>query len=544
MMWLAIMLAFLQGGATLQGTVLRAANNPLSRASVELRTENDDRLLDTITTEDDGRFFFRNVRPGRYRLTVTRSGYFRAPLPITVDASGAANVTLTMAPTASISGRVFGANGEPLPNVEVQALRISYAYGQRTLTMTTSSQTNDLGEYRLFWLTPGRYYVVMQPASLMKKRMMSFGIKIGGAAQFSISAQNLDPATELSVIGDPATNEQFVPIYFSGTIDERGASPIDLRAGAEVIGVNLTVAPVREARIRGIVIGAATGRPVEYGTVTADENREPGRRNEARVNPETGAFEMKLLPGPHVLAVTSEAGSAYVPLYVGNSDIDGLAIRVSPEFDVRGRIVVEGGARAGNDFEALRLSLERDPPPARTRPNPSTFSVPLDDGTFTLAAGLGDYRLILTPILSPPNPLMPPSQPAWRDAYVKSIRLGDVDVLNGGLHLEKQPEASLEIVIATNPGALRVRSASDVSVIIVPENRRRTDLYRTATTDATGRVTLDRLPPGVYKVFAWQDADSSVWYDPDFIRNYEAQGRSVRIAEGTTAEVEAAMVAF
>jgi hypothetical protein len=42
----------------------------------------------------------------------------------------------------------------------VQLLRYVYSYeGQRTLKIFGSSQTNDRGEYRLYGITPGRYYV-------------------------------------------------------------------------------------------------------------------------------------------------------------------------------------------------------------------------------------------------------------------------------------------------------------------------------------------------------------------------------------------------
>jgi len=194
------------------------------------------------------------------------------------------------------------------------------------------------------------------------------------------------------------------------------------------------------------------------------------------------------------------------------------------------------------------MALRRDPPPVTTLERfSSSYSVPLADGTFTLRAGAGDYRLTFSPVLG--NSSGPPPPAAWRDAYVKSIRLGNVDVLNGNLHLDRQPDVPLEIVVGTNPGSLEVRvvddrqqPAPDMSVILVPNARGRTDLYRTGTTDSSGRLRLDRLPPGDYKVFASPASDTTIWYDPDFIRNYENVGRTVRIVEGGTAEVQVAPV--
>src|SRR5688572_16883878 len=149
----AALLVFILQNASIQGTVIRGANNPLSKATVELRSdESDARAIDTITTEADGRFAFQNVRPGRYRIVVARSGYFRPPQTITVTAGERpGDIALMMSPTGAISGRVFDANGEPLGNAEVVAMKASYPEGRRSLTPVGSAQTNDLGEYRLFW---------------------------------------------------------------------------------------------------------------------------------------------------------------------------------------------------------------------------------------------------------------------------------------------------------------------------------------------------------------------------------------------------------
>src|SRR5204863_188047 len=66
-------------------------------------------------------------------------------------------------PAGTISGRVFDRDGEPLANVTVEALKYSYQEGQRVLNGVQTARTNDLGEYRLFWLQPGQYFVSATP---------------------------------------------------------------------------------------------------------------------------------------------------------------------------------------------------------------------------------------------------------------------------------------------------------------------------------------------------------------------------------------------
>src|SRR5438552_12139589 len=98
----AALLALVMQVLPLQGIVVRkGTTEPLSKATVELRRDQDNAgILDSTTTEDDGRFLLGNAAPGRYRLTVTRRGYTRPPLTITLAADQTArDIQLNMTPT-------------------------------------------------------------------------------------------------------------------------------------------------------------------------------------------------------------------------------------------------------------------------------------------------------------------------------------------------------------------------------------------------------------------------------------------------------------
>src|SRR6266496_4917412 len=101
------LLALVMQTLPLQGIVVKKGTaEPLYNATVELRRDQENAgILDSTTTEDDGRFAFGNVAPGRYRLTVTRRGYVRPPLAITVAAGQpGAEMQLPMAQAGTISG--------------------------------------------------------------------------------------------------------------------------------------------------------------------------------------------------------------------------------------------------------------------------------------------------------------------------------------------------------------------------------------------------------------------------------------------------------
>ena len=57
-------------------------------------------------------------------------------------------------------GRILDEFGDPVSYVQVTPMRYQYQQGSRRLTPAgRSGQTNDIGEYRIYGLSPGQYYV-------------------------------------------------------------------------------------------------------------------------------------------------------------------------------------------------------------------------------------------------------------------------------------------------------------------------------------------------------------------------------------------------
>src|SRR5262245_12096457 len=186
---MATVIALFAQNLAIRGIVLKGVNETLSKAVVVLFTDDRDaRLVASATTEEDGRFDFSGVRPGRYRLFVTRTGYVRPAMTITIVSGQSVDLRLPMASTGAIYGAIFDNKGEPLGNVEVQAFKASFSGGQRVLRGVQSVHTNDLGEYRLFWLPPGRYYLAaVHPKAQEAGRMMlgsSFVSMVSGPGGF------------------------------------------------------------------------------------------------------------------------------------------------------------------------------------------------------------------------------------------------------------------------------------------------------------------------------------------------------------------------
>jgi hypothetical protein len=161
----------------LEGVVVRiGSNEPLAKASVELRGAQGA----ILTTESDGKFVFSNLRPGGYRLIVRRDGFWTAEYgqrwvdgpgqSITLAANQKfSNAQVVMTPGGVIAGRIASRAGQPMAGARVRAMKPTIRENQRALRVIQEVIANDLGEYRLAGLIPGRYYisaaVVDPPAS-------------------------------------------------------------------------------------------------------------------------------------------------------------------------------------------------------------------------------------------------------------------------------------------------------------------------------------------------------------------------------------------
>ena len=63
-----------------------------------------------------------------------------------------------------------------------------------------------------------------------------------------------------------------------------------------------------------------------------------------------------------------------------------------------------------------------------------------------------------------------------------------------------------------------------------------------APSDQNGHFTLMWLTPGVYQLFSWESLDAGAQYDPDFLKQYEQQGKLVHVAESSSQDVDVRLI--
>jgi hypothetical protein len=613
-----------QQTGSIEGSIVKfGTTDPIARAKVTLRPANSANSQ-AVTADDGGKFAFRDLAPGPYRLTVTRDGYVpgeygqRSPgspgVPLSLGSQQQikdARIALTT--TGTISGRITNRYGEPVGNATVQALRYSYQDGRRSLTPSQSIRTNDLGEYRLFWMAPGQYIVsaqgtdtvVVDPGgTIFMTAARGAGplgpggpqLGVGGVTQIMVTgggggrggpggadffgaaggAPPVPPPLPPPVAAIDDSNVS-LPVYFPGTVDVTAATPVDLRAGGNAGGVNLTLVEAKPVRIRGQVLNG--GRPASGAQVSLflrnNANGALTVRN-APVNNDSGAFEFRnVAPGGYELVATlngfgpaamimntplgNAAGvntanvgvgrggrvpgapvlAARTQVDVGNVNLEGVSLLLETGFNMNGRITVEGqSANSTSSLTNVRVQLQADPviPPLAI---PAVTAQA--DGSFSVEGVIpGSYTLNVIGL--PPG------------TYLKSARLAGIDVLNGGLRVDSSPNGPLDIVLGNSPGSLDATAVDDrqtpvpaVTVALVPASaaqEKRFSIYRSATSDSAGKIHLDNVVPGDYKIYAWESVENGAWTDPNFMRAYQNNGTAVRITEGGHAAIGVRVIPY
>jgi 5-hydroxyisourate hydrolase-like protein (transthyretin family) len=518
-----------QETCTVSGMVVKLDGSaPLKSAIVRLNSAEDRTHAYAATTDADGRFALKNVEPGHYRLTVTRSGFAdqeygqktpNDPGSILTLAPGRQvnDLLFRLIPWAIIAGRIRNEDGEPLPWVHVTALREAYTDGKRKLSPSAQEATNDLGEYRLFGLRPGRYFV---SATYSTKNQMASG------------NEEMDEPAPV----EESSAQRYVPTYYPGTPDPAKAATITVKSGDEIPSVDILLQRVAAYKIRGRIFNMITHRPgKDVSIMMLPRNTQVTGsvfNFEAAVLDKDGSFVLNdILPGSYTLsAFWFDEGKPYVAkqnIDVGNADVEGVTLTIAPGVTVNGRVNWDGKpSLEGDELSVSPSSSEQGMDfgdAARVAPN----------GAFTLKDISEDtYHLSVNGMS--------------KDCYIKAIRYGTADALYDGFAVQRGTDASLELTLSSR-GA-RVQGAitdadglpvAGVWVVLVPEeaHRGQMQMYKETTTDQYGRFELRGISPGDYKLFSWEEVENGAWQDPEFLKPFESKGEEIKLQEGDSKSV-------
>jgi hypothetical protein len=568
----------------IEGTVLRSASGePLDRARVTLQRmlppptgpvatpPTPPPAIPPVQTERDGKFSFKDLEAGQYRLRVQRNGY--APQEYGQRAANSTGTVINLAEgqqmketdfrliaAAIVTGRVRDTNGEPVPGSQVSLLRTVYnTNGQRNLTTVGNATTDDRGEYRIFWVPPGRYLLSVRSGLATSIIMLSGGEQI------------VTTGGNSNVFAD----RNFPPTYYPGTLDPSRAAILDLQSGAEMSAVDFVLIQPPTLRIRGRVVDATTGKSPQNSSVMINPRQEPGAPGiiaptgtsaQATYNNATGTFEIRnVIPGLYWLRASTStdlnqpvnvnvAGTArtamelvdslligssrstQIPIEVGNSDIEGVTLTLSPGLSIPAYVQFEGQELSSvTGLDRVRVNLR---PTTTGAPAPyQALSFNAEGATTLTNVSPGEYRVQA----SPPSPEM----------YLKEVLFDRQDVLTRPWEITSQTSGALTLIFSNKGGQIQGNLVDTLSqpvrgsqVVLIPDQGRdRPELYKTSPTDQNGRFTFRGIAPGGYRLFAWEVIEANSWYDREVLAEYESRSTPVRVKESTTETVDLKIIA-
>jgi protocatechuate 3,4-dioxygenase beta subunit len=506
-------LALPAGDASVSGVVVNdSTGKPVHMAMVTLATTGSKPMEASVYTDTNGMFRFDAVPPGRYYL---RAGEFRyqtvafgAPTPdrypavLTLGGGEIRQgIELRMRPLGAISGVVFDQDGDPLPRVNVQLMAPAWARGRKTWIYRNGAASNERGEFRLHGIAPGHYLIAASAQ---------------GAPALATHPQVTFGESEPDLI--------FGKVFYPNATRIQEARPMEVKPGADVRDLVLQMTTTPAAVVTGHVElpdGLNAPGRIQVSFVPEDEGVFRSTMNTVAGN----QFVMPGLAPGHYTAITSVRGADE---YRGLDEVDlqpgpqEVALHLEKGVRLAGKLEVQGPG--GGDLTQYRIHLI---PGDMLQARRNQLSAPVDkDGAFAFAAvtaGVWDIGV----------------QPMPKGGYVKSMKLGEQDVLTEDMTITAGTSAPLRVVLSTRGGVVSgmVKTPEDGTrpvVLLTPVGKfSRVESFQTMRpADEAGKYEITGITPGSYKVFAFERLDRNAARDPDFATRIDSLGKPVEVHEG------------
>jgi protocatechuate 3,4-dioxygenase beta subunit len=468
---------------SLSGSVVNAVTGePLKKAQLTLRDTASDSSY-TAATDEAGAFCLVAAEAATYELIIQKTGFAATGQTLKLMAGQATSgAIIRIAPQGVIAGRVTDRDGDPISGVSVQAIQ-SHSMGvSRRYSVAGAGATNDLGEYRIYGLNPGRYYV-------------------GGSYR-----------------GESG----YAAIYYPNAHEASRAVAVDVPAGGEARGLNLTVSEIYSTRIRGTVqrVDGLPAKGVEIVAAPCDAG--PLNRATTTVQKSDGAFELRdLTPGCYMLAADVFSGgkrySARLPLTVAGQNIDGVNLSLALPVQLTGRVHIEGAA----DFPFRQVIVNLEARSSRLTAGGASS----EDGSLLLNN--------IVPEVYELNVIVPEGY------YLKSAKYGEADVLRFGLDLSHGATGRLDLEIGADGGRIEGSVADGDGrpidgarvALIADDPGGGPSRLKVTVSNPKGAFSIRGIAPGDYKLYASRSLDVGALQDPDYVKQLDPQAKTVSIHE-------------
>ena len=493
---------------TLNGYIMPTPGAPVTQRSIR------EPINRTVLTDASGGFRFVGLADASYNIHAARPGF-------TPDDAGTGrqtmkasdeNVRLRLSPLGVITGQITDQSGEPMRGVGVYAMNASIVDGERHVTRARTVTTDDRGMYRMWNLTPGRYYLKVTGQGLTTQ--------IGAAS----NTLRLD-------VGD-----SFFPVYSGGgqVIDE--ARPAEVGTTAVTADFHLKLAPA--GRINGVLREFNRDEQIKFAIVVAGEEVDAAPD---RFNSTSGVFQFNdVVAGTYIIRARQEGRSGEILVTVPAPDQTQVPLSLAADIDIpvavrstnspkvlldlmREEFLKEGLTR--QDVEAS-MKEEELKAPCNISLTPqnlvgSTAALPtiFENDGYLKKVSPGKYRASIKCELG----------------YAQSATVGAQDLLTNPI-LKIEPGAAMppiEVLATWGGGSIKGKfeteiPTTDIVALLVPRFPASTGpTLENDVSPMTDGVTFRGLAPGTYSVYAFAHRDIE-YRNPEFLRTLTG-GETVQV---------------
>lgn len=276
-----------------------------------------------------------------------------------------------------------------------------------------------------------------------------------------------------------------------------------------------------------------------FGPSVNGNSPQVGRGSATVVSQQTADVQLSLVPGSVV--------SGRIP--------QGISVVVHEGVEITGQLIVDGQRIAA----PVRIALQ----PADSSTNipvynqvgrfqpaiaaDGTFSIPsVPEATYRVQATIQSLAVLnaqANQVARGRGAQAPASAPPAlpETAYVADVRQGGTSVYDKGIEVATARVNPIEVIVNTNGGTIEGSltrngqpAGSAITVVLVPaESRRKNpDLYKSTGSTARGTFQFNAVPPGQYKLFAFESVPSTAYQNAEFMKAFEDRGVTVSVAAG------------
>jgi hypothetical protein len=530
--------------ASIEGIVI-VNGKPLGGVNVNLG-----RGRSVVTAVEDGSFKVDGLRAGEVMLRFQHPDFVRRALRYTLAGGERVRHTVSLVRKGVISGSIVEKTGAPVVNIAVTPMfhRVT-SDGRVELAAAPTAVTNDRGDYRLFDLAPGQYYVNIGRANfggpMPTPGRPDFEMRYGHPAFLVPGVTQIKDADLVEVKGgeEVRLKTSVLPAIGLGALHANLINPtagdLDVSVGIQDQLLNVSGGSISSFAGPAQVLGGSRPplrlQPGEEKVVTFWPNHPGNYEILVSWSGENGVINLRT-------PVNVSGAEQTVPILLRN-----------PAGRIDFEVWLDEPNKIASPVAGVTLDLGSVPPLASASSLQPLGNITLFSGdrwpglirvtgtngtaTFEGIPG-GRYHLSDYQLPGASNPLS--------TAFISSATQSDRPILSDGFEVSLNSEP---VRIRIRPGSVLVKGRildsagiglHDAFVTLIPTSPTRLiKASPSGRTDQNGSFQF-QVAPGEYTLYCWTTVEfptgdylSNRHLDSQFLRKYQVRGLSVSVTEGT-----------